>query len=219
MNWKTLKKCRTIIFNFFWFFIIVILICWLFKLNNRTQIVIDKGYDVPSIQLMVEDESHLSNELNSLLNQIRNENDKLKKEIEKSLQLEAKFESLDKSIDMISNYIGLFGILITVISIFFSLRESSRIDEYIEKYEEEIEYYRSELSSLDDKIKTHFNIKKLELDKQINTTVMKAINRFRKEFERKSSNGSTSVGKNPNKQFSSNNSYTPNNQKNTENRK
>lgn len=218
MNWKALKKYRTITFNFFWFFIIVILICWLFKLNNRTQIVVDKGYDVPSIQLIVEDKKHLNNELNSLLNQIGSENNKLKKEIEKSLQLEAKFESLDKSIDMISNYIGLFGILITVISIFFSLRESSRIDEYIEKYEEEIEYYRNELSTLDDKIKTHFNAKKIDLDKQINTTVMKALNRFRKEFERKSSNESTPMGKNHNKQSSSNNKYAPNNQKNTENR-
>lgn len=192
MSWKALKRVRkkykSNYFNFVWVVFVFILLFWLFKLDGRTPIIIDKSYAVPELSITISNSDNLNQELNSILNQIRNEHNNLKKEIEASSKLEAKFESLDKAIDMISNYIGLFGVLITVISIFFSLRESSRIDEYIEKYEDEIERYQNELNSLDNKIRSHFDSRKKELEKQINTMVIRKLDSFQKNFDKNSNN-------------------------------
>lgn len=222
MSWKVIKrlrkKCKLNIFNFFWFLLIFLLVFWLFNLDVKTSIIIDKVYKVPEFHITVENGKELNQQLQAILHEIQNENKKLKDEIEGLVKLEAKFESLDKSIDMISNYIALFAILITVISIFFSLRESSRIDEYIEKYEDEVELYKNELNSLDGKIKSHFDTRKKELDKQINTIVMNRFRALRKDLERKYDTKASTKPMKKNKTTQTNTLYSPTSNKDTENR-
>lgn len=54
---------------------------------------------------------------------------------------------LRELISSISLMVGLFGLLVTAISIFFSLRESARVDSLLQQYDSKVNEYKTQIES------------------------------------------------------------------------
>lgn len=80
------------------------------------------------------------------------------KELEKSFfsnfedKIGSKISNLQQSINLISIVTGLFGVLITAVSIFFSLKESIRVDKLSDEIFNQLNNSKKELKELSDEI-------------------------------------------------------------------
>lgn len=181
MSWRLLnrirRKYKISCFNITWFFIIFLMVCWLYKLLPESEKTNkQRSYDY---HLVILDNKSLNDEIDRRLNSLQSERLAIRENMDVINGYEKRLVSVESSTNLISSYIALFAVLITVISIFFSLRESNRIDSLVEKYEDEVERYKKlrgkyqkELQELDGKINASIEKQFKGLNAQINKVVM-----------------------------------------------
>lgn len=97
---------------------------------------------------------------------VKNEIKRVQSELENNIS--SSLRAYDKNIDILSFSLSLYAILITVVSLFFSFRESQRVDEGLNKMEDSLSKTTLEF----DKLKITLNDRISTLDSTINARLL-----------------------------------------------
>ena len=175
---KTGKNTWNIIWNVFWLLIIFGLFIIIFRISPSNQ-----SSNIQSSSKSYLDKSLLENTTISCTNrkecqaikrdfqQIKDDIYRVEIDIEK---IQLKIDNQDRIINSLTFSVYLYAILITVISIFFSLRESQRIDKALD----EVNEFKEKLTNqLNEELKN----KLIELEKDI-VKVKDESNEFKKQY-------------------------------------
>lgn len=175
---KTGKNTWNIIWNVFWLLIIFGLFIIIFRISPSNQ-----SSNIQSSSKSYLDKSLLENTTISCTNrkecqaikrdfqQIKDDIYRVGIDIEK---IQLKIDNQDRIINSLTFSVYLYAILITVISIFFSLRESQRIDKALD----EVNEFKEKLTNqLNEELKN----KLIELEKDI-VKVKDESNEFKKQY-------------------------------------
>ncbi|STO54231.1 Uncharacterised protein [Canicola haemoglobinophilus] len=161
----------------FWYFLIFSLslpplistIYGIFKEENinsgiSISIAIPEGFTIESCTKKKNQQACL--EVSKSIEHTKNEIRRIQTELENNIS--ASLRAYDKNMDILSFSLSLYAILITVIALFFSFRESQRIDEGLKKMEDSLS---NVTSSVDNKL-NEANERISTLDETINTRLL-----------------------------------------------
>lgn len=166
---KTRKNTWNIIWNVFWLLIIFGLFIIIFRISPFNQ-----SSNIQSSSKSYLDKSLLENTTISCTNRkecqaIKREFQQIKDDIYRVdiEKIQLKIDNQDKIINSLTFSVSLYAVLITVISIFFSLRESQRIDKALDDINNFKEKERDEKLSVIDKKLSVIDKKRSVIDKKL----------------------------------------------------
>ncbi|WP_324682077.1 hypothetical protein [Bibersteinia trehalosi] len=129
-------------FNIFWTILFFSIIAWLFYSTSLIKEIRTVEYQYKT-EFWSGGEVDVERIIQDSLSEINLKYESFRERIELEI------EHLHKMINNISLHVGLFATLITAISIFFSLKESSRVDSVIRDYSAQKEKYDEEVKEIE----------------------------------------------------------------------
>lgn len=185
-----LKSIVKLIWHFAWLVIILILCCtpiYFINYDFYNQNLHKVEYNEVEIKLPANPKKALNCKeeadklncvaWNKILQDIKIELDEYhKNNVEKQ---NIRLDNHDKNLDILAFVISLYAVLITVVSIFFSLKESQRIDSGLQDIEKKFTDYQSELNNYQSKLRSYKD--EIERAKKEFST---DINKFKAEIKK-----------------------------------